>query len=140
MTVRVSEFIGWAWRSSESLTEAYSVAEHGQAKSTANGIKENGGGVIAIMGTVIGSLAQWLIGGNAFHPDIVNFMTKRWQRGVIVLHSISKSQFVYRGKRKVEELDDPVGTLGAVSSFGCVIRVKTLTSPKPLGTVPKQKD
>uniref|UniRef100_A0A915I5G2 Uncharacterized protein n=1 Tax=Romanomermis culicivorax TaxID=13658 RepID=A0A915I5G2_ROMCU len=32
------------------------------------------------------------------------------------------------------------GTFGAVSSFECIICVKTLTSRKPLGTVPKQKD
>uniref|UniRef100_A0A915JVE2 Uncharacterized protein n=1 Tax=Romanomermis culicivorax TaxID=13658 RepID=A0A915JVE2_ROMCU len=37
---RVSGFIGWAWRSSKSLTEAYSSAEHGEAKRAANSIKE----------------------------------------------------------------------------------------------------
>uniref|UniRef100_A0A915HMD3 Uncharacterized protein n=1 Tax=Romanomermis culicivorax TaxID=13658 RepID=A0A915HMD3_ROMCU len=35
---RISGVIGWAWRSSKSLTEVYSSAEHGDARSAANGI------------------------------------------------------------------------------------------------------
>uniref|UniRef100_A0A915J0I1 Uncharacterized protein n=1 Tax=Romanomermis culicivorax TaxID=13658 RepID=A0A915J0I1_ROMCU len=92
------------------------------------------------MSTLICSLAQWLIGCNAFYPHIVNFMRDWWQPGVIVLEAVTNSQFVHRRNGEVEKFNDQVGTLRAVSSFGCIVHLKTLTSRKPLGTVPKQKD
>uniref|UniRef100_A0A915KYL9 Uncharacterized protein n=1 Tax=Romanomermis culicivorax TaxID=13658 RepID=A0A915KYL9_ROMCU len=45
-----------------------------------------------------------------------------------------------RHRQLCDEVVAARGNFRAVSSFGCVVRVKTLTSRKPLGTIPKQKD
>uniref|UniRef100_A0A915KW94 Uncharacterized protein n=1 Tax=Romanomermis culicivorax TaxID=13658 RepID=A0A915KW94_ROMCU len=36
----ILEFIFWAWRSNKSLRKAYSVAEHGDAKSATSSMKD----------------------------------------------------------------------------------------------------
>uniref|UniRef100_A0A915KG86 Uncharacterized protein n=1 Tax=Romanomermis culicivorax TaxID=13658 RepID=A0A915KG86_ROMCU len=60
------------------------------------------------MDTLVSSFPQWLIGGNAFNPYILDLVLKWWQCWVVVLKAVANSEFVQWRNREVEEFDDPV--------------------------------
>uniref|UniRef100_A0A915J4T2 Uncharacterized protein n=1 Tax=Romanomermis culicivorax TaxID=13658 RepID=A0A915J4T2_ROMCU len=49
------------------------------------------------MGTLVGSIAERLVGGDAVHPHVINFLWNPWQSRVsFVLKAIGDGQFVHR--------------------------------------------
>uniref|UniRef100_A0A915HSF1 Uncharacterized protein n=1 Tax=Romanomermis culicivorax TaxID=13658 RepID=A0A915HSF1_ROMCU len=61
------------------------------------------------MGTLVGSIAEWLVGGNAFDPHVINLVRNQWHGGVgFQLEVIPESQLVRGRHWEVEQFKKSV--------------------------------